>query len=308
VGRPHALSLSAALAAVLFGLRHNVADDVVAEVFGCSQATITEQVDGLTVRYQRLTPALQRILDAVAVQLAGEAGTRLLGSLHHRVSWTTLLHGLMALPVPQLPVTRVLGVDDFALRCGHRYATILIDAVTHRRVDVLPDRTAATLAAWLRAHPGVEVVCRDGSASYAQAVTDALPAAVRVSDRWHLWHNLAAAVEKTVAAHASCWRAAPSAATPGSCNERTLQRHTAVHESLEAEVGLCETARRLGLALTTVKRYARVTDADQLIRPPQYRRCMVDPFRDHLRQRRAAGPVATTIELVQTSFPLVGRG
>src|SRR5215213_9434618 len=41
VGRPHVLSLPAAVVAVLFGLRHNMADDVVGEVFGCSQATIT---------------------------------------------------------------------------------------------------------------------------------------------------------------------------------------------------------------------------------------------------------------------------
>jgi transposase len=199
----------------------------------------------------------------------------------------------------RLPVPRVLGVDDFALRRGHRYATILIDAVTHARVDVLPDRTAASLTAWLRAHPGVEIVCRDGSAAYAQGITDALPGAVQVSDRWHLWHNLTAAVEKTVAAHAACWRTAPPRVTPGSRNELTLQRHAAVHESLEAGTGLCETARRLGLALNTVKRYARVTDPGQLVRPPQYRRCLVDPYRDHLRQRRAAGPVATTTLLAE---------
>jgi transposase len=265
----------------------------------CPKVTFVEQVDGLTVRYQRRTPALQRIVNAVAVELAGKAGARLLLSLHHMVSWATLLNCLMALPLPRSPVPRVLGVDDFALRKGRIYATILIDAVTHRRVDVLPDRLATTLTAWLQAHPGVEVVCRDGSASYAQAVTDALPAAVQVSDRWHLWHNLAAAVEKTVTAHASCWRTAPAVVQPGSRNERILQQHAAVHELLEAGVGLCETARRLGQALNTVKRYARVADAEQLIRPPQYRRCLVDPFRDHLRQRRAAGPVATTTLLAE---------
>ena len=163
----------------------------------CLKRTFVEQVGGLTLRYQRRTPALQKTFNAVAVGLAGKAGARLLLVLHQLVSWATLLHCLMVLPVPRLPTPQVLGVDDFSLRRGHRFATILIDAVTHRRVDVLPDRTGETLTAWLRAHPGVEVVCRDGSASYAQAVTDALPGAVQVSDRWHLWHGLGGAVEQT---------------------------------------------------------------------------------------------------------------
>jgi transposase len=256
----------------------------------CPRATFVEQVAGLTVRYRRRTPALQRVVEAVAVHLAGMAGARLLLALHQVVSWSTLLRCLMALPVPQLPVPRVLGVDDFSLRRGHRFATILIDALTHRRVDVLPDRLGATLAGWLRTHPGVEVVCRDGSASYAQAITDALPEAVQISDRWHLWHGLGEAVEKTVAAHACCWRTTGTEVAPDSRNQRTLSRHAAVHDLLEAGAGLGECARRLGLALNTIKRYARAAEADQLIRPPAYRSCLVDPYRDHLRRRLAEEP------------------
>lgn len=95
----------------------------------------------------------------------------------------SFLRVLLRIPVPAPQVPRMLGVDEVALRRRHRYATVLIDAVTHVRIDVLPDRRSETLQAWLRAHPGVELVCRDGSVSYAEAIRRAVPQAVHVADR-----------------------------------------------------------------------------------------------------------------------------
>ncbi|MBC7270199.1 MAG: ISL3 family transposase [Streptomyces sp.] len=256
---------------------------------GC-RATFREQVPGVLERYQRRTARLTCQLRSVVTELAGRAAVRLLSALSVRLSRHTAIRTLLRIPLPHRPVPQVLGVDDFALRRRHRYASVLIDAVTHERVDVLADRKSDTLAAWLSEHPGVEIVVRDGSTAYAQGIRRALPTALQVSDRWHLWHGLAAVAEKAVVAHSACWaKLAPKRAEM--VRERTtLQRWHAVHDLLDAGVGLLDCSRRLGLALNTVKRYARTAEPDQLRRPPQYRACLVDPYRDYLRKRRAEEP------------------
>ena len=264
----------------------------------CPRRTFREQVPALTSRWARRTVELTGLVGDLAVVVAGRAGSAVLARLGMTVSRSTVLRVLMAMPVPSGPAPTVLSVDDFALRRGRHYASLLIDAVTHRRIDVLPDRKAATLATWLREHPQVEVVCRDGSASYAEGIRDGAPQAVQVSDRWHLWHNLAKAVEKTVIAHSRCWHDLPDRPAQA-LDERTRERHTAVHALLEQDVGLLECARRLGWTLNTVKRYARASKAEDLQRPPRYRETLVDPFRDHLRRRRIDDPTVAVTRLLE---------
>jgi transposase len=265
---------------------------------GCSRQTFREQLPEVSDRYQRRTVRLSTQVGAVVRELAGRAGVRLLAQLGVVLSRQTAIRALLRLPLPVRPVPPVIGVDDFALRRRHRYATVIIDALTRERIEVLPDRSAGTLEAWLRAHPGVEVVCRDSSAAYAEAIRRALPAAVQVGDRWHVWHNLAEAALKEVAAHSACWGKTGPPPRDGVQAATTRERWRQVHDLLDAGVGLLECARRLNLALNTVKRYARTSEPERLIRAPKYRPTLVDPFREHLRRRRAEDPAVSVLQLL----------
>ena len=189
-------------------------------------------------------------------------------------------------------------MDDFALRRGSVYATVLIDAQTGRRVDVVPGRTADAAEKWLRGHPGVEVVCRDGSGAYGEAVRRVLPGAVQAGDRWHLWHGLGEAVRKEVAAHSACWAKAGPLQS-GKRAETTLERWQQVHELRAQNVGLLDCARRLDLSLNTVKLYDRAREPERLQRVPKYRPTLVDPHRDYLRQRQAEEPGVPVQQLLR---------
>ncbi|MER7952803.1 ISL3 family transposase [Streptomyces sp. NPDC096079] len=274
------------------------------ENVACTRRTFAEQVDGLTLRYGRRTPSSRRLLEAVAVALAGRAGARLAAALHIKVSRTTLLRAIMALSDPAWAVPNVLGVDDFATRRGHHYGTVLIDCETGQSLDLLTGWDAATLAGWLREHPGAEIICRDRAGCYADGARTGAPNAVQVADRFHLWQNLGTAVEASIRLPIKCLKT--SAAGPdGPTNDgdsvdatkamspieaRIRERHATIRALLAQGHGIREIARELRIGGNTVRRNARAAVPEQLLTGRhQPRPSQLDPYKSHLDERWAVG-------------------
>jgi transposase len=275
----------------------------------CPRASFAEQPQGLAVPYARRTPLLAGQLGAVAVALAGRAGSRLARAvLAAEVSRHTLIRVLMALPGPAAGPVRVLGIDDFSLRKGRSYATLLVDMETGEPADVLPDREAGTVAGWLRAHPGVEVICRDRAGAYAQAAADGAPGAVQVADRWQLWHNLCEHVRDAVGRHQGCLdgpgcgglqelpgpprpgrpeHAAGAGGVPAGAEAVIRERHAAVRQLRAAGKTLPEAAAALGLSQQSTGRFWRAATADALLKVRGI--SALDPWKPYLRQRWDAG-------------------
>src|SRR5262249_18458829 len=146
----------------------------------------------------------QRLAEAIALLgfvLGGEAGARTAKQRGILTRPDTLLRAIRRTPLEPPQTPRVLGIDDWAIRRGQRYGTVLIDLERRCRVDVLPDRTAETLTAWLQVHPGIEIISRDRASAYAEAARLGAPQAVQIADRWHLLKNLGEALERFFAAH-----------------------------------------------------------------------------------------------------------
>ncbi|MCX5336782.1 ISL3 family transposase [Streptomyces sp. NBC_00140] len=214
--------------------------------------------------------------------------------MHHVLSWASLLACLMKSADPPTPRLRVVAVDDFALRRARRYATLVVDAETRLPVDAWDTRDADPTIAWLRAHPDIEVICRDGSAAYRGGISVGAPLAVQVSDRFHLWQNLGRKIYEVVTAHRDCLpepddeTTAPR--TPGGVMAaRSRRLHTAVHALLAEGMALRAIGRHLDVDRNVVRRHARAATWQEVA--PTWPRgdSIIAPYQGHLHRLWAEG-------------------
>jgi len=272
----------------------------------CHRRIFTERLPTVAAPWARKTARLVERLQAIGLALGGAAGACLGLQLGYWSCGSTLLNHLQSLPLPLFDVPKVLGVDDFAFRKGHNYGTILVDLETHQPIALLADRKAETLATWLEAHPGIEVLSRDRSKTYRNAMNEGAPEAVQVADRFHLVKNFSDALEQAFgsyrpelkAAEQSQYQdsvtAAPEATvlaiakpTATEQSQQRIQQHQ--HRKIEQQKtikalraqGWTQTAiaQEVGVSLKTVERYSRLPDFPE---PPARRstlgRSVLDPI------------------------------
>jgi transposase len=263
---------------------------------------------------------------AIGYALGGEAGCRLAARLGIESCADTILRVIsQTASVESAGDVKVLGVDDWAWRRGHRYGTVLVDLERRQPIDLLPDRESDTLAKWLQAHPTVRIISRDRAGAYAEGARQGAPDAVQVADRFHLFCNLTLALQRVLERLANVLQrvqlaepaGSPSASgdaveptsqgispvievapeVPIKVNRHEQQRQQrrekrkALFEAVRAayQRGLTKRAiaRELGITRTTVRRFLKAGEFPE--RAPRRRRSELDSFREYLEKRWAEG-------------------
>jgi transposase len=269
----------------------------------CQRAIFAERLPGVVAHYARRTERLEEVFTHVSFALGGEPGARLLRELGVVVSGDTLLKHIRSLTFEEAAVPRILSVDDFSFRRGRSWGTVLVDLERHRLVDILPDRSSETFASWLTQHSGVEVVSRDRSGEYADAVRRATPGAIQVADRFHLIKNLGDVVLRVFQRRSESLQSIPAPGPhhlqltrlrldrePSRQQTRTQMRNLfrSIQALRQAGMNKSAIARFLGVHRHTVQKYAALESAPQ--RKPRVRkRSALAPYEDYILKRFADG-------------------
>ncbi len=285
----------------------------------CPRLIFAERLPSVVEPYARKTTRLHEVLRLVGFALGGEGEARLLQRLGMMASPSTLLRYVRGSAKVAYPQPNVVGIDDWAFRRGRRYGTMIVDLERPEVIDLLEDREAEAVRAWLERHPQIRVIARDRGGAYAEAATKGAPQAMQVADRWHLTHNLADALEEFLLQKKKVLREAARTETespeedyatsfsagsltpnrPRIWYERQLEASRKRHERRVeqwrnirrlhlAGADVHDIAKRLGVSRETVYRYRRMEEPPEPVRF-RHKKRVLDPYVPYILRRWGEG-------------------
>ena len=193
----------------------------------CAQKIFVERLPELCHPHAQRTKRLQEALRQLGLTIGGQAGADMGSELGISGSRDTILRLVRQSEQPAQPEPHVIGLDDWAWKRRLRYGTLICDLERGLPIDLLADRTVETVSAWLKKHPSIDTISRDGSSEYASAIKKGAPQAREVSDRWHLVKNLAGCVSVLLAQSLAQLRRAEQAAARSEQEEQPPTEITA---------------------------------------------------------------------------------
>jgi len=157
----------------------------------CSRKIFVEPLS-MTHLYGRHTHEVEKRIRHEALGQTARRASETLDMQHIKVSPSAVIRTLrrMGRANPEVRTSGFVGLDDFAKRKGQEYMCAVVDHYTRVPVAVFDSRYGSEITDWLRAHPEIKVVTRDGSQSYREIISAASGRIIQVSDRFHLMKNL----------------------------------------------------------------------------------------------------------------------
>lgn len=282
----------------------------------CKQKTFAEQFPDLVGRRRRHTHRLMANLAQIGLSTGGEAGVRLAKKLAMHTSPTTMIRLIRHLNTSVTRTPRIIGIDDWAFRKGRTYGTIIVDHELGKPIDLLPSSAGEVVKEWLEQYPSIEIVTRDRSGEYRDAITQALPEATQIADRWHLLKNMGETIErhiskryKSLRQSMAKWakddavdldtengekrrRYAPEPEREAIHTARTEARQ-AVYDAVKARRAqgayTTDIAREFNLSRTTVSRWINSESLPPDTRGRFKRKCLIDEYEAYLHDRLTEG-------------------
>lgn len=164
----------------------------------CQQRIFVQHCSSFLKPYSRRTERLNHTFTHLAFSMSAEGASRIASVLSIPASPDSFLYFVRQIPIEIQTDRSIIGIDDWAIRKGQRYGSLICDLVHHRPIALLPDRTVSTVSEWLKQYPEIKIVSRDGSYELAKAIKLGCESAIQITDRWHLLRNLAEKLERYV--------------------------------------------------------------------------------------------------------------